>query len=195
MLIGLSRQTLLCQKLLALRSNKTYFRVITLFIDLCLHNKQQVLRNISFLFWTLQDFSSSVVFSLWCLMVHDIFCLIAWRVNKLNCRFSDATYNCPWEKHGFSRLTTQTLNDWPWDLFMVIAKASRTGNCSRLNPNYMSVGTIRIRGINTSYPLYFPFRMVASMTLFSNFFTASRLPLQGRGWLIFHNIMGMGCIA
>ena len=32
-----------------------------------------------------------------------------------------ATYNWPYEKHGFSRLITQTLSDCPLDLFMNIA--------------------------------------------------------------------------
>lgn len=39
-----------------------------------------------------------------------------------------ATYNCPWEKHVISRLIPHTSNDWPCDLFMVIANASLTGN-------------------------------------------------------------------
>ena len=35
-----------------------------------------------------------------------------------------ATYNWPWEKHDDSKLITATLRDCPWDLLMVIAKAS-----------------------------------------------------------------------
>jgi hypothetical protein len=54
---------------------------------------------------------------------------------------------------------------------MVIAKASRTGNCKRLNLNYISVGIIEMRGNSTSSPLNFPFKIVASMILFIIFFT------------------------
>ena len=60
----------------------------------------------------------------------------------------------------------------PWltlDSFMVIAKASQTRNCSRLNWNGTSVGTIGLQDINKFFPSYFPFRMVASTTLLSNF--------------------------
>jgi len=86
-----------------------------------------------------------------------------------------ATYNCPCEKHGFLRLMPQTLNDCPCDLFIDIENASRTGNCNRLKSNGMSFGIKGIRGIKTSLLL----QIVASTTLFINFFTASRVPLQG----------------
>ena len=39
-----------------------------------------------------------------------------------------ATYSCPCEKHGNSKLIPQTSNDWPCDLLIVIAKANLTGN-------------------------------------------------------------------
>ena len=100
-----------------------------------------------------------------------------------------ATYNWPCEKHSFSRLIPQTLSDCPWDLFIDIANLSRTGKCNRLKFNGMSIGIKGIRGIKTSLPLYFSFKILASMTLFINFFTASRVPLQRRCWFIFRNIM------
>ena len=62
---------------------------------------------------------------------------------------------------------------------MVIAKASRTGNCKRLNSN-----GIGIRGKSTSSPLNFPFKIVASMMLFMSLFTESLVPLQSRGGLM-----------
>jgi hypothetical protein len=52
------------------------------------------------------------------------------------------------------------------------AKASRTGNCKRLNSNDISVGIIGMRGNSTSSPLNFPFKIVASMILFIIFFTS-----------------------
>jgi len=64
---------------------------------------------------------------------------------------------------------------------MVIVKANRTGNCSRLNSNGTSVGIIEMHGMRTSSPLYFPFSIVASITLFINFFIANHVPLQRRG--------------
>jgi nicotinamide riboside transporter PnuC len=54
---------------------------------------------------------------------------------------------------------------------MVIAKASRTGSCKRLNSNDISVGIIGMRGNSTSSPLNFPLKIVASMILFIIFFT------------------------
>ena len=41
----------------------------------------------------------------------------------------------------------------------------------------------------TSSPLKGPVKIVASTTLLINFFTASRVPLQSFGWLIFHNMI------
>jgi uncharacterized membrane protein YjjP (DUF1212 family) len=49
---------------------------------------------------------------------------------------------------------------------MVIAKASRTGNCKRLNSNIICVGIIAMSGNSTSSPLNFTFKIVASMILF-----------------------------
>ena len=100
-----------------------------------------------------------------------------------------ATCNWPLEKHVFSRLIPQTFSNCPWDLFIDIANVSRTGNCNRLKSNGMSFGIKGIRGIKTSSPLYFPFKIVALMTLLINFFSASRAPVQRRGWFLFHSIM------
>ena len=91
-----------------------------------------------------------------------------------------ATYNCPCVKQGKSKLILQT-SDWPYDLFMVITKAKCAGNYRRLKSNGKSVGIIGICGIKTSSPLYLPLMIVASMTLFIKFFTASLVPLHSRG--------------
>lgn len=77
-----------------------------------------------------------------------------------------ATYICLCAKMGKSKLIPQTGNDWLWDLLMVIAKAKRTGNCKRLESKGKSVRVSGIRGVKTSYPLYFLLMIVASMTLF-----------------------------
>ena len=39
-----------------------------------------------------------------------------------------ATYNCPWEKTGVCKSNPTFATDCPWDLLMIIAKASWTGN-------------------------------------------------------------------
>lgn len=49
-------------------------------------------------------------------------------------------YNCPCAKEGKSKSTPQTFNDWPCDLFMVIAKARRTENGRCLKSNGKSLG-------------------------------------------------------
>ena len=85
-----------------------------------------------------------------------------------------ATYSCPCAKQGNSKLIPQTSNDWPCDLFMVIAKASRTGNCSRLKSNGKSVGIVGIRGIKTSSPLYFPLMVVGLDDVIQLFHNQSR---------------------
>ena len=82
--------------------------------------------------------------------------------------------NCPCAKQGNCKLIPQTSNDWPCDLFMVIAKAKSTGNCRCLKSNDKSVGIIGVRGIKTSSPLYLPLMIIATRTLFIKFFTASR---------------------
>ncbi|GFV09943.1 hypothetical protein TNCV_4884771 [Trichonephila clavipes] len=70
-----------------------------------------------------------------------------------------------------------------------LRKASRTGNCKRLNSNGISVGIIRIRGNRTSSPLNFPVKIVASITLFIIFLTESLVPLQSRGGFMFRRSM------
>jgi hypothetical protein len=52
---------------------------------------------------------------------------------------------------------------------MVIAKASRTGYCKRLNSNDISVGIIGMLCNSTSSPLNFPFKIRASMILYHLF--------------------------
>lgn len=81
----------------------------------------------------------------------------------------------------------QNWSDCPWDLLMVIAKASLIGNCNLLNSTAISVGIIGIRGIRTSSPLYLPVIIVASTKLVLNFFTTNRVPLHNRGGLMFRS--------
>jgi len=49
------------------------------------------------------------------------------------------------------------------DLLIVIANARRTGDWSFLKSNGKSVGISGIRGMNTSFPLAQPVRIVASI--------------------------------
>ena len=75
---------------------------------------------------------------------------------------------------------------------MVIAKASRTGNCRRLNSNGISVLIIGMHGNRKSSPLNLPFKMIASMIWFIIFLTESLVPLQSHGRFMFQRrIIGM----
>jgi hypothetical protein len=49
-----------------------------------------------------------------------------------------------------------------------------------------------MRGMRTSSPFKGSVKIVASTTLLINFVTASRVPLQSFGWLIFHNNNAIG---
>lgn len=77
----------------------------------------------------------------------------------------------------------QTFSDCPSELFIYIVNASYTRCCNRLKLNGIPFGVKGISG--TSSPLYFPFKIVASIKLFIYFFTANQLPLQTRCWLVF----------
>jgi hypothetical protein len=72
---------------------------------------------------------------------------------------------------------------------VVIAKASRTGNCKRLNSEGISVGIIGIHGNSTSSPLNFPFKMVASMILFIIFFTGHLVTGHLVTWSLSHLVI------
>ena len=65
-----------------------------------------------------------------------------------------ATYNCPWEKTGVCKSNPTFATDCPWDLLMVIAKASWTGNWWHLNFTGISSaeGSNDILGIKTVFP-------------------------------------------
>lgn len=84
--------------------------------------------------------------------------------------------------------TPQTSNNWPCDWMVVSAKARRTGNSSGSKSNGKSVGISGIRVIKTSSRFYFPLIVLAPMTLLETFFTASRVPMFGQGWLKLYNI-------
>ena len=88
-------------------------------------------------------------------------------------------------KQQFIKLSPHTCNDCPCALLIVIANASCTGNCKRLNSNGVSVGIMGMRGSSTFSPWCFPVKIVASIIFFINFFTDSLVPLHSRGGFIF----------
>lgn len=92
-----------------------------------------------------------------------------------------ATYNWPCEKHEFSKIKPAIVNDWPCALLMVIAKARRKGNWSRLNWNGKSLEIIGIRGISTSSPLNLPPMIVASIKFGEQFLMVNLVPLHNFG--------------
>ena len=65
-----------------------------------------------------------------------------------------ATYNCPWEKTGVWKSNPTFATDCPWDLLMVIAKASQTGNwwCLNFTGIFSAEGSNDILGIKTVFP-------------------------------------------
>lgn len=91
----------------------------------------------------------------------------------------------PWRKHGNSRLTPQTFNDCPCDLFIDIANASHTGNRNRFNVKWHGMRTIK-----TTYPLYFSIRIVASEKLYS-LDSSQQFEYITKTWLVdvFRNII------
>lgn len=114
-----------------------------------------------------------------------LFFLLVWNKSEGLQTCELATYNCPCEKHRFSKSSTHNCSDYPCALLILIAKASHNGNCIRLNSNDISVGSIGIRGNSISYLLNFRFNIVASMTLFIIFITENVTSLQSRGGLMF----------
>jgi len=50
-----------------------------------------------------------------------------------NLTLDNATYNCPWQKTGLGSNKQIFSNVCLWDLFIVMAKVKRIGNCLRLN--------------------------------------------------------------
>ena len=77
-----------------------------------------------------------------------------------------ATYNWPWEDHGFSKSKPQIVIVSPFGLIIVIANAKRIGNCKRLNCIGESKGFIRISGRSTTSPWNFPLKIVASRMVY-----------------------------
>ena len=62
---------------------------------------------------------------------------------------------CPWENTDVCKLIPTCSTDYPWDLLIVIANASLTGNWSLLSGtgNVSALGDNLILGINTTLPL------------------------------------------
>ena len=70
---------------------------------------------------------------------------------------------------------------------MVIANANQIGNYNLLNSKCRSVRIMGMRGIRIASPSKGPVKIVASIrfSIVLFFFTASRVPLQSFGGLIF----------
>ncbi|GBN09937.1 hypothetical protein AVEN_28421-1 [Araneus ventricosus] len=73
------------------------------------------------------------------------------------------TYSCPCEKHSSAKSKPVTRSDCPCALLIVIANASRRGNCNRWKENGKSVGIRGILGIRTCSPSNGPVKIVASI--------------------------------
>ena len=102
-----------------------------------------------------------------------------------------ATYSWPCEKQGCLKSTPTTLRVWPWDLLIVIAKHTLTGNCRRLNWKGKSDGMRGMRGMRTVSPRAQPVKMIASMKCLWRDLTWSLVPLQSLGGCRFlSNIIG-----
>lgn len=116
------------------------------------------------------------------------------RVNGLP-TLEHATYNCPWRKYGKLRFISHASNDWPSNLLIIIAYARRSENGTRLNLNDNSVGISGIFGFSgileiwTSSPLNILTIIVAPITLFIKFYTASLISLHIFDWFWLRNII------
>ena len=68
------------------------------------------------------------------------------------------TPSYPWLKTGRGRKRPARSSDWPCDLFMVIAKATRTGNWRRrsVKGKRESEGWMVMRGMVALRPMYSP---------------------------------------
>ena len=70
----------------------------------------------------------------------------------------NATYNWPCVKTGSLKNNPTFESDWPWLLFMVIAKHTASGNCRRWKVKgiLLSEGVNDILGINVRVPILLP---------------------------------------
>ena len=94
----------------------------------------------------------------------------------------NATYSCPCENTDVLRLIPTCSTDCPWDLLMVMAKASLTGNWSLLSGtgSVSALGDSLILGINTTFPANLLSLLIILhwSTFFLTFNTTILVPLQ-----------------
>ena len=91
------------------------------------------------------------------------------------------TYSWPWAKQESFNQTPDLWRVWPWDLLIVIAKATLTGNVRLLHSkgNSLSLGLRLILGIKTVLFLCSPPTILHSRRWFQcNFWKINRVPLQ-----------------
>ena len=86
-----------------------------------------------------------------------------------------------WEKTRSARFNPTTFSDCPWNLFIVMAKQSLTGNWSLSNSNSKSVGFIGILRMKQLTPAYFPEIIVASSIWDIILFMVNLVPLHNFG--------------
>jgi len=96
--------------------------------------------------------------------------------------------SCPCAKHGNYKLIPKTSNDWPRDLFMVIAKDRCTRNCSRLKSKGKSVESSVYE--ESKHPLLciLPWWSLPRWC-YSLVFSVSLVILHSLGWLMLRNMM------
>ena len=69
-------------------------------------------------------------------------------------------------KTGCGKNRPTLFKDWPWLLFIVIAKETEIGNCLcfRMSGHFNAVGDKIILGIKTLEPIFVPIIIFASIT-------------------------------
>jgi len=72
---------------------------------------------------------------------------------------------------------------------MVIEKVRRMGNCGRLKSNGVPLVMTGMRGISTSSPFDFPFKIVAPMIFGNSFLTESLVQLHNRCELMMRKLI------
>ena len=100
----------------------------------------------------------------------------------------NAIYNWPWQKTCFDKYNPTVFRDWPWLLFMVIAKQTERGYCLLFSTNghLESLGDIMIRGMYTFWPTCVSVIIFASMYLFPSWVIVILVPLhKPADWLMF----------
>ena len=94
--------------------------------------------------------------------------------------FIKYTYNWPYEEQGVGRQRPTVSKVWPWDLLMLIAKASLMGSCRhfRAKGTVLSEEVILMRGMRAVCPAWLPVTILAMMTLDWSDLTMSLVPVM-----------------